>query len=93
MIKGLKGLHQSQFAFHLPGHTRWVEDQPTLLKGYRRMLNESGITFDVDDLTELILFPEIDPDKAVPEITTSCWDILGVKPENMMCATSRMILA
>jgi len=28
----------------------------------------------------------------VPEITTHCWDILGVAPESMMCATSRMIV-
>jgi hypothetical protein len=28
----------------------------------------------------------------VPEITTHCWDILGVAPETMMCATSRMIV-
>ena len=92
MIKGLKWLHQNQFAFHLPGHTRWVEDQRTLRQGYRHMLNGSGITFDVDDPTALILFPEINPDKTVPEITTSCWDILGVEPRNMMCATSRMIV-
>ena len=28
----------------------------------------------------------------VPEITIHCWDILGVAPETMMCATSRMIV-
>ncbi|MBT5014753.1 MAG: radical SAM protein, partial [Rhodospirillaceae bacterium] len=28
----------------------------------------------------------------VPEITVQCWDILGVAPETMMCATSRMII-
>jgi uncharacterized Fe-S cluster-containing radical SAM superfamily protein len=92
MIKGLKWLHQNQFAFHLAGRTRWGEDQRTLRQGYRQMLTGLGITFDVDDPTALILFPEIDPDKAVPEITASCWDILGVEPENMMCATSRMIV-
>ena len=91
-IKGLKWLQQNQFTFHLAGRTRWGEDQRTLREGYRQMLTGFGITFDVYDPTALILFPEIDPDKAVPEITTSCWDILGVEPENMMCATSRMIV-
>ena len=28
----------------------------------------------------------------VPEITVKCWDILGVAPETMMCATSRMVV-
>ncbi len=28
----------------------------------------------------------------VPEITTACWDILGVDPSDIMCATSRMVV-
>ena len=72
MIKGLKWLHQNQFTFHLAGRTRWDEDERTLQVGYRQMLTTFGITLDVDNPTALILFPEIDPDKAVPEITTSC---------------------
>ena len=28
----------------------------------------------------------------VPEITVHCWDILGVKPESIMCASSRMVV-
>ena len=28
----------------------------------------------------------------VPEITESCWSILDVNPDDMMCATSRMIV-
>ncbi len=29
---------------------------------------------------------------SMPEITTACWDILGVNPDDMMCATSRMVV-
>jgi hypothetical protein len=28
----------------------------------------------------------------VPEISTACWGILGVRPEAMMCASSRMVV-
>ena len=28
----------------------------------------------------------------VPEITEACWEILGVDPDNVMCATSRMVV-
>jgi len=28
----------------------------------------------------------------VPEITSACWDILGVDPGSLMCATSRMLV-
>ena len=51
-----------------------------------------GIIFKVDDPTELVLFPEIEQDKSVPEVTSSCWDVLDVKPESMMCATSQLIV-
>jgi len=40
----------------------------------------------------LVLFPEMDAALDVPEITMQCWEILGVAPETMMCATSRMIV-
>ena len=39
-----------------------------------------------------MLFPEIDEESAVPEITTGCWNIVGVSPDDMMCATSRMVI-
>ena len=28
----------------------------------------------------------------VPEITTDCWGILNVNPDDMMCASSRMVV-
>jgi hypothetical protein len=28
----------------------------------------------------------------VPEITETCWSILGKSPESVMCATSRMVV-
>jgi len=34
----------------------------------------------------------MDATKDVPEITTACWDILGVSPDAMMCASSRMVV-
>ena len=92
MINGLKWLHQNQFTFHLAGSTRWGEDERTLQEAHQHKLTGFGINFDIDGPTALISFPEIDPAKAVPEITISCWDILGVEPENMICATSRMIV-
>ena len=30
--------------------------------------------------------------REVPESTTACWDILGVFPEQQMCATERMVV-
>ena len=36
--------------------------------------------------------PEMDASAEVPEITTACWDILDAKPDDMMCASARMIV-
>ena len=92
MINGLKWLHQNQFAFHLAGSTRWGEDERTLQEAYQQKLTGFGINFDVVGSAALISFPEIDPVKAVPKITISCRDILGMERENMICATSQMIV-
>ena len=40
----------------------------------------------------LVLFPEMEPAAAVPEITEACWGILDKRPSQMMCATSRMVV-
>ena len=34
----------------------------------------------------------MDEGSSVPEITTECWDLLGVSPDDMMCASSRMVV-
>jgi len=39
-----------------------------------------------------MLFPEMDENVEVPEITTGCWDTLGKSPRDVMCASSRMVV-
>ena len=51
-----------------------------------------GIPVDVFNPVSLVLFPEMDERKDVAEITTTCWDILGKSPADIMCATSRMVV-
>ena len=51
-----------------------------------------GIVVDAYDEKQLMLFPEMDASAEVPEITTACWDILGAKPDDMMCASARMVV-
>ena len=40
----------------------------------------------------LVLFPEMDNRGDVPEISLACWGILGKRPDQMMCAHSRMVV-
>jgi len=65
---------------------------PSLRSGFARFFAEHGINVDANDPTQLVLFPEMSAGADVPEITTECWDILGKRPADIMCASSRMVI-
>ena len=92
MIKGLKWLSDNGFDIHVAGRTFTHENEEELRAGYANLFAELSIKVDAIDPHKLILFPEMDLQKDVVEITTACWGILNVNPENMMCATSRMVV-
>ena len=92
MIRGMQWLQRNAFAFHVAGRTRWGDSEAELRQGYARVFDELNIHLDAGDHRSLVLFPEIDATAEVPEITTACWNILGVDPRHMMCASSRMVV-
>ena len=51
-----------------------------------------GYAIDSSDPNGTVLFPEMDPSQDVPEITIHCWNILNRRPEEVMCASSRMVV-
>lgn len=57
---------------------------------YQQLLINHGINIDINE--KLVIFPEMDSDRDVPEITTKCWGILNKKSTDQMCATERMIV-
>jgi MoaA/NifB/PqqE/SkfB family radical SAM enzyme len=91
-LDGLVWLAENGFAPKVAGRTLWRESVASLRAGYGRLFAELGISLDAQDLEALVLFPEMDPQLDVPEITTECWSILKVDPNAMMCATSRMVV-
>lgn len=92
MIEGLRWLAENEFNLAVAGRTCWDEDEDTGRAGYAGLFADAHIPIDADHPAKLVLFPEMDADADVPEITVHCWDILGVAPESMMCATSRMVV-
>ena len=56
------------------------------------MFAELDVAIDAEDPVALMVFPEMDAAADVPEITEACWGILGKSPEDVMCATSRMVV-
>ncbi|MBT5665303.1 MAG: radical SAM protein, partial [Rhodospirillaceae bacterium] len=70
----------------------WNESDAQLRTGFARLFAQEKLAVDARDPVHLTLFPEMDADADVPEITDSCWGILGVDPSSMMCASSRMVI-
>ncbi len=91
-LKGIEWLAKAGFTLHVAGRTCWREPEDALRLGFARLFAERSIPVDAHDSVSLVLFPEMDADVDVPEITVDCWDILDVKPETLMCATSRMVI-
>jgi uncharacterized Fe-S cluster-containing radical SAM superfamily protein len=92
MIKGLRWLSQNKFQIDIAGRTRWGEGEDELRQGFAVLFQQQKICVDALDATQLTLFPEMNDHTHVPEITTDCWNILGVAANDMMCATSRMVV-
>ncbi len=92
MLHGMRWLSMNAFHVDIAGRTRWGESEQELRAGYARLFASRGIAVDAYDPKQLVLFPEMDANSSVPEITVDCWDILGVQPKDMMCASSRMVV-
>ena len=91
-IRGIKWLSDNDFSLNVAGRTYWGEPDILLREGYASLFSELGISLDVSDHAELLLLPEMDEHVDVLEITEACWDILGVDPNAIMCASSRMVV-
>ena len=92
MMKGLQWLSEHGFNIDVAGRTRWGEQEQELRDGFAAFFEEYKIAVDAYDKKRLILFPEMEDNDDVPEITTACWGILDVDPADMMCASSRMVV-
>jgi hypothetical protein len=86
-LDGLAWLGSQGFAVAVAGRHLAGEDEGAARAGYARLFEQLGIT-----CPPLVLFPEMDAAADVPEISTGCWEILGVRPQDQMCATSRMVV-
>ena len=91
-IDGLVWLANSGFALDVAGRRFTAETEDQLRAGYARLFADLGIAVDAHDPVRLMLFPEMDPGRDVPEITTACWGILHKSPDDVMCASARMVV-
>ncbi|HKZ96050.1 MAG TPA: radical SAM protein [Hyphomicrobiaceae bacterium] len=91
-LAGLDWLSGNGFRVTIAGRLCWNESEADARAGYARLIAERGWAIDARDHSQLVLFPEMDGNRDVPEITAACWGILNKHPSQVMCATSRMVV-
>ncbi len=91
-LAGMKWLRDAGIRMTVAGRTMWHESESEAHEGYRAFYARHGFDIDAADPGQTVLFPEMDEQADVPEITTKCWDILGKSPDDVMCSSSRMVV-
>ncbi|MEM9047906.1 MAG: radical SAM protein [Pseudomonadota bacterium] len=91
-LKGMRWLRDRGIAMAVAGRTVWEETEAEARAGFAQLFRQEGFAIDADNPGTCILFPEMDDTAQVPEITTACWGILGKRPDEVMCASSRMVV-
>ncbi|APX88510.1 radical SAM protein [Brevirhabdus pacifica] len=91
-LQGMRWLRDGRFRMSVAGRTVWGETEAEAREGYARLYRAEGFDIDAQDPGNTVLFPEMDENVDVPEITTACWDILGKSPQSVMCSNSRMVV-
>lgn len=92
MLSGLRWLSCHGFRIAAAGRMHCSEPEDQVRAGFAALFTGEQLPIDAHDPQSLVLFPEMDVARDVPEITTRCWGILGVSPQDMMCARSRMVI-
>ena len=92
MLAGLHWLVAEGYRVDVAGRLFWDEEEAVLRAGYAALFAAEKIPVDAFDPAALVLFPEMDQARDVPEITSRCWGLLNKSPAEMMCASSRMVV-
>ena len=91
-IEGLRWLTEAGFAVEIAGRRFTTETEAELRAGYAALFTSIGVTIEATDPVALTIFPEMDATADIPEITEACWAILNRSPDEMMCASARMMV-
>jgi len=91
-IEGLQWLALERFSIAVAGRRLTQENESDARAGYAALFEKLGVPIDAFNPGRLVLFPEMDAAQDVPEITTACWGILHKNPDDLMCASSRMVV-
>ncbi len=87
-LTGMRWLRDNGFKMAVAGRLTHGDSR----NGYAGLFRAEGFDIDPNDPAMTVLFPEMDETVEVPEITTACWGILNKSPNDVMCASSRMVV-
>lgn len=91
-LENIRWLINNDFNVSIAGRFLQSESYNEALDGFRNLFQENEIPLTLSE-DNLVLFPEMDSKNLdTPEITTSCWSILGKGPESLMCSSERMVV-
>lgn len=91
-LEGVRWLAAHGFRLAAAGRAIFAESEAAARAGFAALFEALGADIPVHDPERLVIFPEMDAAGDPPEITTACWGILGKRPEQIMCASSRMVV-
>lgn len=91
-LMGMRWLRDTGITMAVAGRTMWHEDESAARDGYAALYDREGFNIDAHNPGTTVLFPEMDESVDVPEITTECWGLLNKSPNDVMCASSRMVV-
>ena len=91
-IDGLLWLARHGFAVAVASRRLSGESEAEIRAGFAGLFRELGLALDAGDPLDLTVFPEMDAETDVPEITEACWGLLGKSPDSVMCSSSRMVV-
>ena len=91
-LSGMRWLRDQNITMDVAGRIAWHEDEASARAGYAKLFRNEGFDIPADNPARTVLFPEMDVSVEVPEITTACWGILNKSPNDVMCASSRMVV-
>lgn len=90
--EGLDWLREHGLRIAIAGRRLIDEPEAEARSAYGALFAARGLDVAADNPGALVMFPEMEADAEVPEITEACWGILNRSPAEMMCATSRMVV-
>jgi hypothetical protein len=91
-LEGMRWLRDVGIRMAVAGRSIWGEDEGACRAGFAALFARERFAIDAQHPAALVLFPEMDPEADVPEITTACWGILGKSPDSVMCSNARMVV-